>query len=172
MNHQKLFALILVVLLLNYNVNAYISIDIDSAELQQLGEMFVQSYIEQSIILSTRLRPRCLKIIKHIAQIGGIMVSLVGANLITSALQPFAMPNSVEPSQTSHIPIRSEQSIPTKLCDQQFGCHRNLCWKGCGNSNTSWCFATPKNEIKKLHACEAAYDCSPCWKCIGVCHTP
>lgn len=96
------------------------------------------------------------------------MVSLVGANLITAALQPIAVTDSIiaEPL------VQTKKLDPTKVCAQQFGCNNNLCWKACGNETNSWCFTTPKTYSNKLKACEAAYECSPCWSCVGVCHIP
>lgn len=51
---RNFFALLSFVLICNSRIDASIIIDIESSELQQLGEIFVQSYIEQRVILSTR----------------------------------------------------------------------------------------------------------------------
>lgn len=159
MFREIILVLLFFLLVSSHNcANGSITIDIESQELQQLGEILVESYMEQSMILSSRRRRlnHCKKIATNAAQIFGIMFSLVGANLITNMLQPLTM-GSTQAGE---------------MCKHQFGCDQNLCWKSCGNSTHSWCFTTAKSESIDIQVCYADYDCSPCWDCLGICHTP
>lgn len=167
---RKFFGVFAFLSLVNVLANAYITIDMEGEKFKQLGELLVESYIEQSLILSTsRLRGNCKKITQSIVQIGSIMFSLVGANLLTGVLQPSAIENTPIEENRS-VSTRSIKFKPSEVCKGHFGCDQNICWKGCGNNTLSWCFTT--RDSQKIQVCTADIECSPCWDCLGHCHTP
>lgn len=104
------------------------------------------------------------------------MLSLVGANLLTRALEPTSelQPNIIE----NTLIYQNSTFKPSEICKSDFGCDGNICWRSCiaevnneGKENVqSWCYAAPKSADRKFHPCERATDCSPCWECTGPCH--
>lgn len=168
----KLFIVTTLMLVFNNKASAHISIDIEPDELQRLGEILVESYFEQNLLSGRSRLSHCKKITQSIAQICAIMFSLVGANLITNALQPISMSNTEE-NTTSFI--QPTPFKPSEKCNYDFGCDRGVCWRSCetaSNVPESWCYASPPNETMKIKPCTHALDCSPCWKCGGVCNSP
>lgn len=76
---RKLFAVFAFALICNTAAEAYITIGIERDELQHLGEIFVQAYIEQSVILSTRrIRPQCIKDFKTISDNLDVIITHAG----------------------------------------------------------------------------------------------
>lgn len=49
------------------------------------------------------------------------MLSLVGANLLTSVLEPF----------TNTQMYKNTTLTPSQICKSDFGCDHNLCWRTC-----------------------------------------
>lgn len=144
-----------------------IVIDMEPEDLQQLGEMLVKSYMKQqksSTSLSLGLKRFSLGVI----QLCGVMFTLVGANLITSKIELF--------SSTS--PPAPPTVVPQKICNNDYGCDNNMCWRTCNatEGDLSWCFTTPKlkgeEKDEQYHICTYSYECSPCWSCVGSCYPP
>lgn len=159
--------------------HAHIVIDIEPDELQRVAEILVQSYLSQNfsprtVITRNIVLSHIKKITSSTVQLCGIMITLVGANLLTKIFEP-----SIAPSQYSfadNITSASASIIPSELCKRDFGCDRNVCWRTCGEEmvdgeRNKWCYTSPKSEIRDYQQCVHSYDCSPCWECIGVCHT-
>lgn len=169
---KVIIAITLIVIFLN-NTSAHISIDLDPEELQRLGEILVQSYFEHNL-LSNRAISQCKKITNGIYQSFGIMVSLVGANLITNMLQPY-MPVGSIMQESYPASIVHSTFKPTDNCDYEFGCDSGLCWRACDNTfniSHSWCFSSPKIQENNFQPCTFPHDCSPCWDCLSLCNIP
>lgn len=165
--------LLTVIILIHYT-SAHILIDIEPDELQRLGEILVETYLEQNTILrSGRMASisRCKKIAQSAAQLIGIMFSLVGANLLTNALQPLSNTPMDENIEAFTQPTAF---IPSKICKHEFGCDHGVCWRSCedeSSNSESWCYTSAPNETAQFHSCKHTLDCSPCWKCGGVCNS-
>lgn len=156
-------------------VHASITIDIEPEELQQLGEILVQSYLERGIHSIASVNNAvftCKKVSLAIIQLIGIMFTLVGANILTELLN-----NANKQRYGAPLYIENVTNItPTRMCDNDFGCNRNMCWRTCNVDLTgdepmfSWCYTKPDESDKNLHSCQEANECSPCWSCFGPCH--
>lgn len=157
---------------------AHIVIDIDPTEMQRVAEILVENYLAhnlqtppistQSVIFS-----KVQKILLSIVQLFGITLSLVSANLLTSIFEP----TIITPHQTMIVDKITSPS--PRMCEHDFGCDRNVCWRNCDSSNAhknssvkSWCFTSPNTEAHDYQRCIYPHDCSPCWECVGACHTP
>lgn len=127
-------------------VKTHISIDIDPVELQSIGEVLVESYLNNNLIQrSSSLGNTMIGLIQKCAcsmlQYIAITCSLVGANIITTMLQH----NVVVAPQSTNSTL-----VPSKLCKHDFGCDDNVCWRTCNESGNdvavvSWCYTTPEN---------------------------
>lgn len=184
-------------------VNGSIIIDMENEDLHRMGEILVESYFQhqlmghrpnqmasRSIILS-----QIKKITFNGVQLFGIMMTLVGANLLTSYFEPIInihSTNSVSVINTTTTSMSSATINPTKLCAYDYGCDKNVCWRTCSEYSSgyidhhnkvheekmgeetaqSWCFTTSKPKEQQFHPCEFSYECSPCWSCLGPCHSP
>lgn len=173
-------------------VNGSIVIDIENDDVQRIGEILIQHYLEQqltstlsrttrtttySMIVST-VQTLSLSIVKMIA----VMLTLVGANLITSKLD--------SPSSQPIDYITNENSTINFCSNFEYGCKQNVCWRKCDKEvesngisekndtlaiNTtfsSWCFTTANPDERDFQQCDYSYDCSPCWPCLSPCHSP
>lgn len=170
----KVLVVIILLIGIHSHTSGHILIDIEPDELQRLGEILVETYLEQNTILHSRSSvniSRCKKIIQNAAQLFGIMFSLVGANLLTNTLQPLTMVNTPMHENTAAFTPHAT-FVPSEICKHEFGCDQNLCWRSCDNgfnASQSWCFTAPKIEAKNLQICSFSYECSPCWDCLGSC---
>lgn len=175
MNILKFVCLILFVsVLIQTQTEAFISIDIETDELHQIGEILVANYLEQQrqSLTTKKITSRCKGISKSILQLFGVTLSLVGANLLTMIFESGS--NSSTLKYTTH-----NTTIHTpRTCKRDFGCDDNICWRSCPEtgvlqniSSLSWCFASPKPKDNKFHRCDHNHDCSPCWPCMGACHS-
>lgn len=114
----------------------------------------------------------------NVLQLIGITASLVSANLITNMFQSstpslFGLNSHASENVSTTLIIN-----PSEMCGikHQYGCIRDLCWRTCDNHSnatnmTSWCFTTAHDTVPKYQHCKRTEDCSPCWECLGVCHT-
>lgn len=158
---------------------ASIQIDMEPDELQE----FLQGRLSGRPI--TTITPRSSSVAaKHVKrlmlgliQMVGIMLTLVGANLLTALFEPSLLLNGqcVDKNVTVFLP----SIAPSQLCEYDFGCDRNLCWRTCGagsdnngkNDAHSWCYTAAKTESHNYQQCIYSHDCSPCWECLGACHS-
>lgn len=150
-----------------------IAINIDTEEMQRIAELLVESYLANNLRQHIPRRVAILSGLKKIAsgsvQYIGIMVSLVGANVITKM---------IESSYQSQI-ILSENTtsaIESEKCPHDFGCDHNVCWRTCSENGietrtNSWCYTSPTPEKRQYKMCKDSFDCSPCWDCIHECQT-
>lgn len=175
-------------------VNGSIIIDMEDEGLKRMGEILVESYfqnhlmehqqhcvVSRSIILS-----QIKKLTLSGLQLFGIMCTLVGANLLTSVFDPIInahSTNSVSAINTTVIPSTIN---PSEMCANDYGCDNNICWRTCSEYSSekkhdenlgkgitpSWCFTTSEPKEYQFHQCVHSYECSPCWSCLGPCHSP
>lgn len=155
---------------------ASISIDIEPEDLRRIGEIVVGNYlrgpgnnIARSRTMINTIISSCKHFSMNIAQLIGIMLSLVGANLLTTMLEPF-----------TNTPMYKNTTLtPSQICKSDFGCDENLCWRTCDTKfdegeqqiAQSWCFTSSKPTDRNFQECKNSYDCSPCWDCLGPCHS-
>lgn len=155
--------------------NGHITIEIEPNDVHQLSDI-LQTFIENHH-LPTRQRSSLKCVIYHgiktmssgIIQLIGIMLSLVGANLLTMKL---------EHSMTSVNQIKSPTSmfVHGEECKHDFGCTENICWRTCeessnpsGKVDQKICFTSSHSNITNFQRCTYSYECSPCWSCSTPC---
>lgn len=168
---MRLFVNVLFFLIILGQTSSDIAIDIEPEELQRMGEMLIRHYSTRNILHNGGIpTSNYRKVLLNVAQLIGITCSLVGANLITNALQPYP---AINPQINEMIPSIANDTIkPSEICKYDFGCDENLCWRTCddGMSNgQSWCYTAPKAEKRKIQSCGYSFECSPCWDCVGAC---
>lgn len=146
---------------------AHISIKIGDQDIDQVTD-FLQTFAhgpikqyEHSFILR-----HMKKFSSSFFQMFGIMVTLVCANLLTSALSP-----SVGPSQSN-----LEFCVNTNATDNiEFGCYHNTCWRMCYSENENesnfWCYTSPNLSTHGYISCAFHSDCSPYWECLNLCQS-
>lgn len=155
---------------------AHVVIDIDPEEMQRIAEILVENYLTHN--LTPLPRPTVFiqfkKVTVYVLKLVGITISLVSANLLSSMF---------EPAISSHPTIISNNIssvAPVQLCDRDFGCVHNVCWRACDasvdvqhgeNRTRTWCWSSPNAETHGFQQCIYAHDCSPCWECLGQCHS-
>lgn len=96
---KKLFIIILLTSTLwQQNAHGYITIRIEREGLQQMGDVLVQTYVLRVLQSSTTRGVHMTSVVRTILrgvyQMFGIMVTFVGANLMTSKLKPFLVQRS------------------------------------------------------------------------------
>lgn len=159
--------------------NGHITIDMEPDELQRMGEILVETYVQQQLThrVSSVILSHGKKFVYGIMQLIGLLLTLVGANITTTRLEHYILPtpNVVNISASDNVPTFE----PSKICERDFGCDQNVCWRTCGEKlgdseeNKAWCYTSPKtNEKKFFHQCSYSYECSPCWDCLGPCSAP
>lgn len=131
--------------------SAYITIDIDEDDFQQVNGFFNNIIINRApatttttaAVASVRVRSCDCDILQLVSkfmctvmQMLGIMLTLVASNLLTAKFSEIEHPtpviktvlqSGISMKNNSHVNINS-----TELCENNdFGCHRNLCWRSC-----------------------------------------
>lgn len=171
---------------------AFISINIEPDDFDAVSDFLHQIMVNGRPVESVQSDNQALivrhvkKVVFSIIQMLGIMLTLIGANLITTMLDypvPAPAPNFV-----NHRPQISyqEKSVDNyskiidiqhaEKCNIDFGCDRNVCWRSC-NVNVSasekkmWCYTAPDQRTFHHQKCDSTSDCSLCWECIEPCHT-
>lgn len=142
-----------------YHTSGHITIQIETDDLQQLGEIIVQHMQDQPLIPQSR-RNTCVKFIKisrSVLQMIGIILTLVGANLLTSKLEPFVA------HLKTRLNVTSINISPLEICGNDFGCDENICWRSCNDSsaspkseknlNQSWCYTSAKSNGSEFQSC-------------------
>lgn len=168
---------IILLTLVLIQTNAHISIQIDPDDFDHVTEFFENIIINQqqpvvyrrfSVVLVLK------KVTVSIIQMIGIMLTLVGANLITEKFHEV----QAQPKQNDLVVRNNTINDLIEMCNEKdFGCNRNVCWRTCvddsekENNSQTWCYTSPKPEKREYHPCVYSYDCSPCWECIaGTCN--
>lgn len=173
---MKVSVVCVLLLFLTYST-ARISIEMDPEDLDQISDFF-QAFIthqqqhQYQSIMNFSIRYRITPFLKKTAcgfiQLIGVMLTLVGANLLTSKL------DSVEPLQPTEMNVRNNNS---QMCNIDYGCNQNLCWRTCYTSlhekinSQLWCYTSPKHNAREFQRCIYSSDCSPRWECLESCHT-
>lgn len=182
---MKLFIVILLTSSIwQQHAYGFITIQIEPENLQQIGEVIMQAYMQQQPIVLQTPTTRCAhissaakKISRGIIQLLGIMMTLVGANLLTTKLESFVVVNQPEFSAKN---ITTPTIIQSDKCHEyDYGCDDNLCWRTCDvsadyeksveNINQPWCYTSPNES--EFQPCNFSYECSPCWNCLSPCKT-
>lgn len=160
--------------------NASIVIDMEPDELRE----FLQEQISGRAVTSITPRIQSSSVVKHVKkmvssmiQMVGIMLTLVGANLLTHLFDNSLIINQhcVDNNVTNFLPSKA----PSQQCEYDFGCDRNMCWRTCNagsvvreeSNSQSWCYTTSTHESHNYQQCLYSHDCSPCWECLGACHS-
>lgn len=181
------------------HAEAYIAIELDPEDLDQVADFF------QSIIIHNRQQPtenptrraigRYLKKITFsIFQMMPITTSLVGANLLTVVLEPFVAKKRAHQTEINTVKMygssssisdvnelqQSENNFKSLLnsttpgvCNIDFGCDDNMCWRTCNTGDQKkilWCYTASKVNSRKFQYCNHVSECSQCWECIETCH--
>lgn len=181
---SKMKVSIIIILLLStflIHSNGYITIEIEPDDLHRISEI-LQTHIHQQhhqSLTRSPLRRAIVPLLKTVSsgivQLFGIMLTLVGANLLTSKLEPVVVMHQTEKLDDINI---TKPSILLEKCEHEYGCDQNICWRTCideksqekENNGQSWCFTTANQSEPLLQTCEFAYECSPCWECLGSCN--
>lgn len=156
-------------------VQSDIVIKLKPEEVQYIGEQLVESYLRHNLIQrQVSVSRTCLKhfitFSTGIIQMVGVTLSLIAANVFTPIFQSSSQ--NVQNSINMHVPMYTNI---TKKCNWDYGCEHNICWRQCGNETknvNSWCYTASNANSRDGTICQHANDCSPCWPCISVCHTP
>lgn len=174
----KLFVIFLTVDFI-FQVESHISIGIDPEDMDRVSDFFEGIIFNSHPIVQQPARPRCSSIIRltkkfliSAIQMFGIMITLVGANLLTSKLS-----GPVPANCQNELFNELEKNVTSIIekCEIDFGCNRGLCWRSCtvqqnyDKNYTSWCFAAPGKQSKKFQQCKNHLECSGCWPCSYPC---
>lgn len=181
------------------NSEAYIAVNIDPEDLDRVSEFFHTIIINQQHEpqLSVPMKFKILSMLKNgifaSFQLMGVVIALVGANVITTHLTTDSVQQQQQQQQqlSESIQIRNPvvqkqpiQSIQNdssifknaEMCNMRdYGCNRNLCWRTCnvnvGKNHSLWCYTSSNPLARVHHYCVDSKDCSLCWECIEKCHT-
>lgn len=168
------FAVVLCIFAAFYTITlAHIVLEMNPDELQRIAEILAENYLThnlrpQPITISAQFK----KVSVYALQLLGVTISLVSANILSSAiLDPPSSPQMLITNNVTSI-------APAQMCNRDFGCIRNVCWRACDestgrkqNRTASWCWTTANTEARKYKQCIDHHDCSPCWECLGQCHS-
>lgn len=158
-----------------------IAINIETDEMQRIAEVLVESYLANNIRQHIPRRYVILKLLKKIAatsgQYIGIMVSLVGANIITKMLEKQEKYVAITENDVLTQVFTNENVtnvLNEETCGHEFGCDHYVCWRTCTENKDkpeldTWCYTSPTPEKRDYHDCKDYNDCSPCWGCINDC---
>lgn len=170
-----LFIVMLYSSLLLLHSEAFISINIEPDDLDAVSDFFHQIMInEQPVLLSEQnhVMKHIKKTMYSIIQMVGIMITLIGANVITSMLDSAPYTNQQQQPeilfQNNSVDIKHAEK-----CNIDFGCNKNICWRSCNvnvGEKKMWCYTSPDQRSFRHQKCVNANDCSLCWECIEPCH--
>lgn len=126
-----------------------------------------------------------LKSSRYVMQLIGVIISLCATawiveNWISPTHATAPTPNVLyyPPNDKMYKNSITNTNEQSHNCNNGFGCNQHMCWRSCAdevhnaNDFESWCFTSPDIENKRYyHRCNKHEDCSPCWNCLGVCHS-
>lgn len=186
---SKVFAVLFLIISTVEVVRARISVNIDPVELQSLGNVLVETYLRYHVLKRIpRLRSLPIFMLHQLEKLAGSVwqFGIISSSLACGAvLGPIAQRwydswHDVDNKQTpipSTLPASVKQKFnPSQICQNDFGCDRNICWRTCNSDNVKitnrigWCYSSPDLSAHKYQHCNFAHDCSPCWHCLGVCN--
>lgn len=186
-NSKSFVFLLLISSLFHQRSNGYVTIQIEPEDLQRFADIIVQVSDIPIVIrssTSTSSKMTCIlsslkSLSRGVLQMTGILLTLVGANLLTTKLEPYVENRySVLHSQSVHVKNITTSTPTPNLCQHDYGCDEHLCWRTCGGTNEeeeinneTWCYTSPmaKTEKTKYQKCNLANECSPCWECLSPC---
>lgn len=183
MKLKVLFFVFLVASLFLTHSEAFISVNIDPDDLDSVSEFFqiiINNRQPQMIIRSPvhrAFKSLAKKAIFGCIQLFGVVVALVGSNIISSKMIP-DVPVSLQQHQQTEMKLMVEQILlqnsTNGACMKDFGCHKNVCWRACfatpSETHVTWCFTSPTTQVRKYQPCASSSDCSPFWECLEDCH--
>lgn len=146
--------------------------------MNELSEI-LRAVIDQRSLHRQQSRfPKTVKlIIKGVFQMIGIMITLIGVNVITTKLESF-MVN--QPTFIVNItePLNFKVTPSPKMSENEYGCNRNLCWRTCDDGDSSfkneqdkqrWCYTSSELNSATYQACAHSYECSLYSTCLSPC---
>lgn len=166
-----------------------LTIEIEPDELNQVSEIlqaFINNHSQQQTyhplrrsLIKRVIFPLLKTFLRNIVQMFGIMMTLVGANLLSVKWEPMAM-GGVNVNNTSIS--TSDLITATEMCnsDNDYGCNQNQCWRTCDLDSSdsiksgkidsiSWCYTYSSVNKGNFKNCDSSEDCSPCWDCLTSC---
>lgn len=168
------------------DVHGLVTIQIEPENLQQIGKVLMQAYMQQQPIVlgpssttarGVQITAEAKKIARGVFQLFGIMITLVGANLLTTKLEQFVVVNQQEFSAKNNI---TSTMLHSDICEYDYGCDQNMCWRSCDvstdanheklsaeNTTQQLCYTSPNKLEFKF--CIYSHECSPCWDCLRSC---
>lgn len=197
---KKIISALIIVssMILLLKVDGSIIIDIENDDVQRISEIIVQHYIEHQLTttLSTTARMTTYSIIVRkvqalsmgILKMIAVMLTLVGANVITSKLDSPASTRTSQPN----VHVTNDNNAINFCNNFEYGCKQNLCWRMCeeeiesngigerirnitktlaSNTTDSWCFTTADHNARDFQQCDYSFNCSPCWPCLSSCYS-
>lgn len=183
MKVSVLFVSLLVAIFLIEYSEAYISINIEPDDLEQVSDFLHMLMTDGNQILPapitrTRMIVRMItRGLLKIAHYSGIMLTLVGATVISSHYIPDSNSKVIlqneQVSGEQKIKINPKILMHSEMCQIDYGCHAGVCWRSCHSNNHSqhfWCYTAPIPNARDLYRCKDASDCFLCWECVEPCH--
>lgn len=179
-----LISKVLIVVIVLSICEAHIVINIEPEQMQRIAQILVDDYITHNVPPSRNTLGQSIgrffdlkKIAVGVAQLIGVTISLVSANIISAKFEPTII--SPTPTVINKITHHGNNTSfrPSEICVEDFGCDRNICWRSCDkglnnhDNSPKWCYTTSKPGSHKYQQCIYAHDCSPCWECLGTCHS-
>lgn len=158
-----------------------VAVDMSPRELQSLGAILVETYLEHNLIQRLPTVPNAilcfiLRSVRAVYDFSFLTGSFICAGILTPIIhEKYVAPSSVKPVAVTTMVqeyLNPNQSRPKK-CNHDFGCDRNICWRTCHSSagkKDAWCYTAPDIKQHKYQQCIYAHDCSPCWECLGPCN--
>lgn len=167
----KLSIICLFALMLLFQSEAYISINIDPEDLDRVSDFFHAIIINEQSQTLMHIPTRCIiikwikKMVFGMIQLISVMLALVGSNIISSKLIPdcqVQQQQNYEPETVFQTRNKSSDIIAkyVEMCDFDFGCDRNLCWRSCNRlvqGKKLWCHASP--HARDFQRCNDSNDC-------------
>lgn len=153
----------------------HISIQIDENDFGQVAD-FLQTFThgpirpyEHSFILRN-----VKKFTRVLIQMGGFMLTLVASNLLTVKFTPAISAPTLQPETKFEISFANNSTIDNDRFQNEFGCHKNVCWRSCFTENETeiefWCYTSPELKSREYKSCTYHSDCAPYWECLNLCH--
>lgn len=168
------------ILLLISNVYATFTVNISPEELQNMGEILVQNYMENNLFYKTSLSKYACTFVKKIfinaIHYVALTATLMAANILSPVFQPIVTTligsNGIYVNTTTPAIVCSSAKSPSQMCGgHHFGFNHHLCWRSCEiNGQIGSCYTKSNVLIRDYHQCTHLSECSACWECLGPCH--
>lgn len=97
-----------------------------------ITESYKEINMEPEELQSSTIHPtalsRCKKSSIYLVQLIGVTISLVSASVIANKIESMMTQNTYSSINEHKTSILS----PSQICNNEFGCDRNICWRTCG----------------------------------------